>query len=455
MRKITLAAFQLAAVLAALQTAMAAISLTVTPNPAGVRATVTVQGSQSGLPVFGAPTPMGIAFGDGSPDYTGLCYGSTCGLTTTHVYPIVGNYIVTFTGLGGTATVTLRVLGSPPPPPPGPGPVTLAVSPSSFSIPRVGESQKSVVWSLRGDAGLSATAVSDQGRFLAGGETLGTVAASLAMNVAAGSGQVPEFVRLPAAVLAAALDLGLTRVDYWRSFTVIPSGGGSPVTAGAAVTFNITTTAMSDFEIRRLELYFANRRAETTVPRNEPGLAAFADINYAGTGLLEGHWEVDGRNIQPVIIQLGAAGSVSLRTPEIPSLPTFDPGTHVVRFVITSPAIGAVLPAIVYFVTPDESRKRLWPIGRLQPEKGTLWEYAPLKFEWEKPSGGALFLVQYFDDPAGRPVFSALTRESFYLLPKPVFGDVFKPGRKYYWKITGFDAESNAVGESPLLDFSF
>jgi hypothetical protein len=83
--------------------------------------------------------------------------------------------------------------------------------------------------------------------------------------------------------------------------------------------------------IKRIELYFENNRPEITIDKDYQKLKTYAKITFAYSGLLEGHWEVDGKIISRVSEHLTTGNIVFLETPDALQLPTFDPGTHVVH----------------------------------------------------------------------------------------------------------------------------
>ncbi len=210
----------------------------------------------------------------------------------------------------------------------------------------------------------------------------------------------------------------------------------------------------ADLDIRRVELYFENHRAEITVERNRPGLQASADIKYAGAGLLEGHWEVDGAVFARVSRLLPGGGVETIRTPDAPPLPASNPGTHTVRLVVERPGTVIPLPAMIYYVTPEDY-KWLMDITLMSPADNAGLAYAPAEFVWSSPGETYVFLVQFFDKPDAKPVFSAYAVKGAYLPPEQAFKDVFARGGKYLWKVTGFDSGSNVVGQSPVWTFSY
>src|SRR5574337_40620 len=95
--------------------------------------------------------------------------------------------------------------------------------------------------------------------------------------------------------------------------------------------------ASAGFTVTRVRLYFENKRPEITVKRNEPSPPAYAEVEFTGSGLLEGFWEADGRLLSNVSQHVLSGKNAVFETPDTPGLPTFDPGTHRVRFVITRP----------------------------------------------------------------------------------------------------------------------
>jgi hypothetical protein len=327
----------------------------------------------------------------------------------------------------------------------------VTAAPSSFSIAR-GQASIVTLQYVFSNVNFSvATPVtsgvltSTNGTFFTRDRVLGTNPVTLVANIRSGSGTAAESVVIPVAIVERALSSGTATFFYRRSFPT-PIGVET-----ATVQIRITSEAAASFNVKRIELYFDNRRAETTVPRYFPNLRAYADIRYTGSGLLEGYWEADGRIISRVYQMLTFGGITTLQSPDIPPLPTFDPGSHIVRFVATNQDTGLPIPALVYFVTTDDYRAR-FAIGTQIPRDASTIERASARFAWES-DGASLFLVQYYEDPESKPVFSAYTREAFYLLPQPVFKDIFAPGEKYYWKVTGYNDKNNVIGESATRSF--
>jgi hypothetical protein len=293
-------------------------------------------------------------------------------------------------------------------------------------------------------------ASSSSGTFTGPTGTLSTNNTPVSATITNGFGSAVETIVVPIGLIERVLQTGQNRFSYSRTFGVSGTDIGT-----VNVNFVITTESAASLGIKKIDLYFEDRRPEITIEKGRKGLKAFADISYTGTGLFEGYWEVDGRIISRVFQQLSFGGLLKLTTPDIPELPTFDPGTHRVQFVITRPTQPLQTPTIIYFVNLDRFKPMLTPVGLLSPQDGSTLAYAPQKFEWQRPSNVSVFLIQYGDKLESKALFSAYTRDAFYVLPENVLKKSFNAGQRYYWKVISFDDENNIIGESAVRSFMF
>jgi hypothetical protein len=214
------------------------------------------------------------------------------------------------------------------------------------------------------------------------------------------------------------------------------------------------SAASPAFSISRIALYFENRRPDITVQRNVP-VKVFADISYSGSGLLQGYWEVDGRILSYVNQHVISGNALTIQTPQIPPMPTFDPGTHVVKFVITNPTKTVPMPSIAYFVTPSDYAGKSIVIKTVSPKDKSVITYAPVTFTWEGFQTDASYSIQFYDSPEqGKPIFSLCVLGSSYTLSGDALKMIFVPNRKYYWKIKGCSVD-NDYGESYLGEVTF
>ncbi len=333
----------------------------------------------------------------------------------------------------------------------------VSVSPSPLFIP---EGQQSVVTITYRFTGLvsrlggaySGPLSSPVGEFRTGRGILLSVPTTVTATIQGGAGVVTETLTLPASLLDAVRRQGAVSLTYDRTFTDTPSNPFIVNTASTAV--NIGSEASASFAIKRIELYFDNRRGEITVGRNRKGLKAYADIRFVGSGLLSGFWEVDGRRILDVNRHLSFGTSVMLSTPDVPDLPTFDTGVHVVRFVVLNPPLPISLPQALYFVTPSEDTVRQVRIAIAAPPAGEGGS-GIRTFAWERPRGIDLFLVEFSETADGKPIFSAFAKENRYTLPSSGIEGVFTSGKRYFWRVKGYDGHENQVGASVPAEFIF
>lgn len=344
----------------------------------------------------------------------------------------------------------------------------VSASPSSVTIPRGTQSTRTITYHINSPTGLACTQVySTGGRFLGPGSTvIGTVNTYLSGTLVrygeppASSGSITETIVIPMSVIKRAEQMDARSILFWRQFDYVP---GSCLTLPTSEVTNVKITLASEatapFSINRLQLYFENNRAEITVKKNQPGLKAFIDIRFTGSGLLQGYWEVDGRVLSYVNKHLVYGRQVTLEYPEIPRpkelqyLPTIDAGTHLVRFVVTSPTYTVPPPEAIYFVTAEEYAKR--PIALILPKDKSEVDYSPVTFRWEGKEEAITYLVEFLEEAGQKPIFSAYTKRNSYLLPMSVLKSLFSPGRSYYWRVKGFDEDHRIVGESPEFKFTF
>mgnify|MGYP006871746268 CR=1 FL=1 len=221
-----------------------------------------------------------------------------------------------------------------------------------------------------------------------------------------------------------------------------------------SVNLLLAAQAGANLSIKRIELYFENRRADTTVMKDYPNLKAFTDITFKGSGLFQGYWQVDSRILSYVNQHLTFGGSVTIQTPKIPPLPTFDTGTHIVKFVVTNPPESLSLPSILYFVKAAEFKGSPVAIKLISPSDESMLGYGPVKFEWEKVNTLSTYSIQFYEDPKSKPVFSFCTGDTSYTFSESSLTKIFNPGRKYYWIVTGY-GPGDEIGESHIRWFIF
>ena len=153
-----------------------------------------------------------------------------------------------------------------------------------------------------------------------------------------------------------------------------------------------------------MALSFDNGAPLRLLSRREP-LSAQAEINFTGTGLLQGEWEVAGppstssepfyRTLSQVRQYFAAGASQVLKSP---ALPTDSAGLYYVRFRITDPVPGFEIPVIRYFAGEAGSGKGLPPrsLAVFEPAPSALLA-SDTAFVWEATGRACLPARTIFD----------------------------------------------------------
>jgi hypothetical protein len=369
----------------------------------------------------------------------------------------------------GTFTFSVQVSdASLPPLQSTPKVFSLTVNPPSFagpssmktSVPQGITSTRTIPYQLTASTPITVPLVSTAGVFSAGGTVLETNNQPLTVSMQKGQGKASEVITISPTLIEKALRQNSNVFTYQRSFTL---GGAfaketaqSPVIFTSTLNISILTEGSSPFDIKTLQLYFENRLIDITVDRNYPKLKAYVDILPLGSGILQGNWTVDGRIISNVVQPLAAGQAITLQTPDIPPLPTYEVGTHQLKFNVINPVTSVQMPTIIYHVSPTESVLALARITLLSPLLGSQQPYSSINFQWEGFNFPVLYLVEFYSDEKGiNPMFSAFTQKTHYALPARTFTSFFEKGATYYWKVTALNETKNPVGESERRSFIF
>ncbi len=366
----------------------------------------------------------------------------------------------------------------------------VSVAPASASIPLGQPASVTVVWTVTRDVATASTigtVTSSQGRFLASDSDLtllGTVSSVLSQpNVAdLVPATIVESVLVPQDVAQRALKLGASNLLYIRTF--VDSLGGA--TRTASVTLNISSSATSGFGVTRMALSFDNGAPLRLLSRREP-LSAQAEINFTGTGLLQGEWEVAGppstssepfyRTLSQVRQYFAAGASQVLKSP---ALPTDSAGLYYVRFRITDPVPGFEIPVIRYFAGEAGSGKGLPPrsLAVFEPAPSALLA-SDTAFVWEAIQGARAYQLELYSTPrsatpnlpelgSGDPAPST-TEVSAALARPPATGMLVPgkqtrttisaaarqhllPGHRYFWRVLAIGDSGTVIGASPVRE---
>jgi hypothetical protein len=412
-------------------------ALTATPSPAQIGQPVTF--TVSGTGTCGRLT---LTFGDA----TSTNLSGAFPLTTTHAYSGPGTFTATASGTvscTGSTSASVTVV----PLPPFSVSVSVITTPAPAQVSQIQSVPVPITYIFTTNFLGTLSLNSPDGTFIAsGGATLGTGGAGLSVTIIGGRGIVTETLTVPQVVAERSLHTGSPTLNFQRVF----SGSGVSVTAVAPM--RVVSSAVGPFSLRRVELRFENGRGEITVPKNFEKLKAIAIVEFNGSGLLEAEWEVDGRTLAIIREFLTFGSQATLVTPEIPPLPTFEPGLHQIGFRITTPPATFEIPTIGYFVIaaapPPVS------IALIAQAEGTRLSKSPVTFEWKGVPGVTQYRIEIAEVGGEATVFSALATASPYTMPT-VYERRFVIGKRYRWQVKGLDVEGNVVAVSLVRTFTW
>ena len=289
----------------------------------------------------------------------------------------------------------------------------------------------------------------------ASGQILQIDPTPLAVHLSAGGqGTAIENFTLSPSTIVTALHMGAGTLLLRRTFGVPPYGG-----VAAAVIY-LGGTNSGPLTLSRVSLHFDDRSLVRTLRPNEPAVA-IAEINYSGSGVLNGLWEVASPPTtlgEPVFIPLSsmtlnlAGGGLTEVTS--PPLPAAMAGRYYVRFRVRSPIVpfeGLVLPYAV--AAGAETAAPSTVTGAAQ--HATL--RADTRFGWRPAAGAVAYRLEFYDANSsdddrppisgewlpGAKVDAALTALALSHL---------QPGQSYRWRIIALDDSSQVVGRSAFYE---
>jgi hypothetical protein len=330
-----------------------------------------------------------------------------------------------------------------------------SVAPLAYSAPSGITTTQALTYTFTAPQAGSTTIVSMQGIFLVGGTQINANNTQISAGITAGRGTATETITVTPSVMKQALSMGSSQITYLRSF----SNASGTVKISTYMEIRITSGASADLLITRMQLYFQNRQTVITIKRNDTTLKTYAEINYAGSGLLQGYWEVDGNFLSNVIQTITSGSAITIESPAPPVLPTFSSGSHRIRFVVTKPSQNISFPEISYYVSTEEPKtvevKKLTPLILLFPNNNGVISYAPITFLWStREAGVAIYLLEFFLKGEEKTLFSAYTKNPNYRLPEALLKTFFVPGKTYVWRVKGFDNVNNIAAESTQFTFT-
>ncbi len=138
--------------------------------------------------------------------------------------------------------------------------------------------------------------------------------------------------------------------------------GNTACTATLSVAVTASVGPLAPFAVTYGRLRFENGTTNIQVGQGASGVAAYADLKYEGTGLLQVEWRVDGTSVKTDALSLTFADKMTINSGKLPGLPTAVLGPHTVTLVILRPATDFSIPSISYFVSA--SAQTVTPVAK-------------------------------------------------------------------------------------------
>ncbi len=323
---------------------------------------------------------------------------------------------------------------------------------------------------------------STQGQFWIPNTMLGTVNRTVSKNTGYVSGtfSIRETLVIPARVIYQAHKLGAATFDYRRSFSDLDAPLNQVM---GQVTFTITSQGSAGLVITRQALYFDDGSVLKRVEQDEP-LHALTMLNYGGSGLIKGIWEVATpastageplfMPLKPVRQFLGAGGEAVLRSPP---LDTAEPGIYLVRFRMEEPLFSDEDFHIRYFVGLAEQGP---PITlRLNTPADGSQLHSETRFSWGAVNGAVAYQLELYERPrsldfdvepgtasrdaAKNPNTLTGAPASGALIPAQENGVTLsgmsrqhlEHGRAYWWRVLAIGDGGKVISQSALREISY
>ncbi|THB79187.1 MAG: hypothetical protein D6B25_02215, partial [Desulfobulbaceae bacterium] len=334
-----------------------------------------------------------------------------------------------------------------------PGDLVVNVSPPSINVTKAGSTGERVTFTVvQPTVPIAETITSSRGEFHLNGRVLGFYNRPLSINLNQQSPSATESITVPPSVVKNAQGAGQGIIRYRRTFTSRNVGRG---TGEAEV--NLRSAAAGDLKINRLRLYFEqNNRPIIAVETNSRDLKGAIDIHYNGSGSLKGYWQVDRRIIQRIQKNLFYGKILTLKTPDVPPLPTYSEGAHRLMFIITEPAAAAAaidFPQAIYHVEAKQA-EIVVPLELSSPDNFAELSSQGATFTWSEVRKAQTYQLAFFSPDSDKPIFTAYTQKGSYQLPAKVIELNFSEGQTYQWQVRGFNSEGIVAAQSTKRNFS-
>ncbi len=219
-------------------------------------------------------------------------------------------------------------------------------------------------------------------------------------------------------------------------------------------------SAGGPLNLSRVALHFDDRSL-VRVLRNGEAALAIAEINYSGSGLLSGLWEIaspPSTQGEPVFVPLASVninlGGGGLNEVTSPTLPANGAGVYYIRFRVREPVV-AFTGVVVRYAVEDgtDAAPAIEVVG--PPQAALLLADTP--FQWRAAPDAVAYRLEFFEseplDEEAQPVFGAwVPAEGRDTLLSALAQSHLQPGRQYHWRVVAWSAQGRVVAHSALFE---
>ena len=263
----------------------------------------------------------------------------------------------------------------------------------------------------------TASAQSTASSYTVAGTTLSSPSTPLTNGVSNGAAEptftFTETISVPQSVVFQAQQLGFSSIQYRRNFTDSDQGSATGVLTFALVGASSSVGGSSSvgasggsLSINRNSMQFGDQSLIKIAQTGE-SVAARAELNYTGSGLLSAAWEIarpESTRGKPVFSTLKRVSkflsSGNVETFTIKNLPTDALGFYIVRFRVISPDVAITQPVLQYIVQKSKlSNKTIKPgsLTPLAPAKFSLLDDSTV-FSWDPVPGAKAYQLEFYAD---------------------------------------------------------
>lgn len=269
--------------------------------------------------------------------------------------------------------------------------------------------------------------------------------------------RIREFVPVPAAIVRRAVDLGLSRIQYRRTFN-----DGSTTSTWSVALDIAGSEGGGALGITRIALRFDDGAATRVVERGAK-LGAVAEVNFSGSGELRAVWEI----ARPPSTQ-GVASYTPLRLVTrflasggraylpAPALPTQMAGQYLLRLRVLAPDQGIGTPMLRYVVVEKPLESKPPPaVLKLHEPQAEAKLSADTWFAWQAVPGARAYQLEIYGaapaatHPPQTPVSGILVRDvqTRTQLSKLARAHLVS-GKRYHWRVIAIGDKGQILAQS-------